>query len=371
MNPRTLIATARRDWRRVHQHHGGVAAVARCLTGTAAVRLGHGPQTFQGRVESLTFSVVPHLTRLWLETAQEAWNDGVQRAVVGDCSGGLNLSESPCGTLEVATVPFLNLHHGAKLDTFLRRRCSATYVLVCDDDVLWRDDVPLRWALAELQRDADAVVASLMPRRTVSSVLQGRLEAPMGSDCLLIDRQAWLREDLSFQVVFPAAEEGYDWFYDTGDWAHLEILRRGLRVVVAPPEIRQRLLAFDGVSSWLLRFQDPTPGALHKSLEGIPERQDKAFRTLLLAEAVGTAGAGDLVSRDALVRAGSVLDDLLSEEHKAALRREEEPRLEDLIALLANTCLVEDPTEGPAASPAASPAHSPAGSPAQGAHGET
>jgi hypothetical protein len=334
LTPRGLLRTVHRDWRRNHRHHGGLAAVTRCLLGTAIVGLGATKREAGAGVESLTFSVIPQLTRSWLRTARSAWGPSVSRSVVGDCSGGLGFQRETAENDAVETVPLLNIHHGAKLDLFLRKRCSARFVLVCDDDVFWRDASPLLWALEALEQDEKVLVASLMPRKQISSVLKGRLEEPMGSDCLLIRRAAWLEQELSFKVLWPNPEEGYDWCYDTGDWAHLEMLRRGFKVAIAPQAMRRRLLAFEGISSWLLRFQDTAPDSLEQSLKGFPERHPKALRTLFLAAAMERAGCDILVSSRALERARNVLRNLVPEERAEALCRQEQPRLDALTELL-------------------------------------
>ena len=309
--------------------------MARCLGGTIAVGLGRAQRASSAEVESLTFSVIPQLSRHWLRTAEYAWGGAVSRSLVGDCSGGLRLALQDRDTGALETVPFLNIHHGTKLDLFLSKVCSARFVVICDDDVFWQDASPLAWALETLERDATVMVVSLMPRMQVSSVLEGRLDQPMGSDCLVIRRDLWLEQNLSFKVVWPDPKEGHDWCYDTGDLAHLEILRRGFQVAVAPATVRQRLLPFEGISSWLLRFQDTAPGSLEASLDGFPERQSKALRTLFVAEAIERAGCDILVSPRALEGARTVLRKLVPEERVETLRRREQPRLDALMELVA------------------------------------
>jgi len=293
-------------------------------------------------VESLTFSVIPKLTQVWLGTARKAWGPQVAQSIVGDCSGGFRFRKDT----EVETIPFLNVHHGTKLDLFLRKRCSARFVLVCDDDVFWPSAAPLAWALEALELDEKALVASIMPRKRVSSVLQGQLEEPMGSDCLLIRREQWLEQKLSFKVHWPDPEEGRDWYYDTGDWAHLEILRRGFKVATAPQEVRQQLLSFEGISSWLLRFQDMAPGSLEGSLKGLPERHPKALRTLFLAETLKRAGCDILISPQAMERARQVLRKLVPKEQAEALRKSEQPHLDALIGLVSGKRSREEEQSG-------------------------
>lgn len=53
----------------------------------------------------------------------------------------------------------------------------------------------------------------------------------------------------------------YAGHYDTGDFANIELIKRGYRIAIAPPEIREHFATFKGVSSGLLRVQkEPVEG---------------------------------------------------------------------------------------------------------------
>ncbi len=131
--------------------------------------------------------------------------------------------------------------------------------MIADDDAFWLDAEPLTWALAQIEADPRVAVVSLKPRREVSGAMtQANITEPMGSHCLVIRPELWRCEGLSFAVAPPPGID--DWFYDTGDLANRELLRRGYRVVIAPRELERHFVAFDaarrGVESGLGRIRD-------------------------------------------------------------------------------------------------------------------
>ncbi len=162
----------------------------------------------------------------------------------------------------------------------MEKVCRASNVVVTDDDVFWLSDQPLRWALAQFAADPKVAVVSLMPRETVSDVLEGQVKQPMGSYCLLIRRNIWIHEGLSFRIMQPRASEGYGWFYDTADFANIELLQRGYRVVIAPPELRRELCCLEAISTWTLKIQQ-RHGDLRRSVGDVELRRAKALCAIL------------------------------------------------------------------------------------------
>ncbi len=338
-----MIRTARlirHEWGRNHRHHGGVAAVARCLAGSLAVRSGLAARRRRAaEVEVLTFSVVPWLTTLWARLLGQVLAARDAEVLIGDGSGGIG--EEHRGVMApacVRVVPCLNRHHGEKIDLFLARVCRASYVVVADDDVFWLDGEPLAWALAELEADPRVAAVSLKPRRVVSSPLErDGVTEPMGSHCVVVRRELWRRERLSFAVASPP--EGVDdWFYDTGDLANRELLRRGYRVAIAPPELEERFAAFDGVSAWVLKLQGQSPERLSASVEGIPVRQTKALQAIhcvrglaaLLADARLRPAAPGIVPAERLAAAERMLGSHVSAADRDDVRRGVEATLQQI-----------------------------------------
>ena len=339
----------RSNWHKNHRQHGGLGAVARCLAGTLAIRSGLTSQRAPApAVEVLTFSVVPWMTVLWARLLRQALDDGdatvrdkavrdpaVRDAaiLIGDCSGGLGRVRRAADP-GIRVLPCLNDHHGDKIDLFLARLCAAPYVLIADDDVFWLDGEPLAWALARLDEDPRVAAVSLRPRRVVSTPLQrDGVDQPMGSHCLIIRLDLWRRERLSFAVAPPPA--GSDWFYDTGDLANRELLRRGYRVVIAPPEIERGFVAFDGVSAWVLKIQGHSPERLASTLADFPVRQEKALQAVhcarglaaLIAEAGLAVAPPEIVPAARLAAAERVIEAQMPAADRAAARRAVEERL--------------------------------------------
>ena len=326
----------RENWRKNYRYHGGVRAASRCLVGTLALRAGLLGRR-RGRpapVEILSFSVVPWMTALWARLLGHAVADRDFEILIGDCSGGLGPAHHGLMGGGVRCVPCLNKHHGEKIDLFLSRLCRAPYVVIADDDIFWLSGRPLSWALARLEADPRVAAVSLKPRAIVSSVLErDNIAQPMGSHCLVIRRELWRRERLSFAVRRPPP--GTDWFYDTGDFANRELLRRGFRVVIAEPESEPHFAAFDGVSSWILKLQGQEPDRLAATVAGIPIRQKKALQAvhvarglaLLLADRGLVSEEVEIVPASRLDSARSVLRACLSTRDRGDVRRTVEATL--------------------------------------------
>lgn len=236
----------------------------------------------------MSFSVVPALTTLWARLLVEALGEQGVRVLLGDCGGGLS---PPRGAAErVSIVRMENAAHGLKLDHFVRDRCRTRYVVVCDDDVFWLSGLPLRWSRRRLARDPGTAVVSLAPRDPLPRTIADRLGIgdrefrPMGSFCLVLRRDLWLREGLSFRAV-AAGDNPHGLFFDTADYAHLELLRRGHAVAIAPKEVRQDLVFFERTSSWILRMQEAR-GALGPELAGRASRAKKALQAAVLGRSI-------------------------------------------------------------------------------------
>ena len=284
----------RGNWRQLYRHHGGAAAVARCWRGDWKLRhsrFGGGDHPEPAPVDCVTFSVIPSLTALWARLIERAI-PAPKRILIGDCSGGLQRALKPKPREGLTILPLLNRHHGEKLDLFLERVCSAELVVVSDDDVFWLDQEPWNWALEQLESDPKVAVVSLLPRDYVSSVLQGKVDQAMGSHCLVLRRSIWLEQRLSFQKLQPPAAEGYDWFYDTADLAQVELLARGYRVVIAPPQVDAHLAAFEAASAWMLKLRKHDRRGLEAAIAGIPLRREKALRAVLVGRALAGLSTG-------------------------------------------------------------------------------
>lgn len=250
------------NWRKNHRHHGGALAVGRCCLGTLALAV--RPRSKSGvrpGVDCVTFSVVPNLTALWAKLMERAIPGEATRIWIGDSSGGFSASHHLAPNIR--SFALINYLQGFKLDLFSNKFLRSKYLVVSDDDVLWLDETPWRWAVEQMERDPSVAVVSLLPRTRFHWDLNGVMHQPMGSYCLVVRRSTWMREGLSFQAVpKPSPSTGsYAGLYDTCDFANVALIKAGHRIVIAPPEIRDHLAGFKGISSAILRIQkDPPEG---------------------------------------------------------------------------------------------------------------
>ncbi len=311
------------DWWKVYRYHGSRSAWT-CLRGSRNLARTATRSTAAG-VQFLTFSVVPRLTSLWLASLHRAFGADCPQVTIGDCSGALDRHLAPSPSVTI--LPLLNQHHGEKLDLLVERACSGQLLVVCDDDIFWLDREPLDWALAQLQHDERLAVVGVVPKAKVSSVLQGKVELPMGS-LMVLRRDLWLREGLSFRVRDPEPGDAARWIYDTGEYAQVELGRRGYRVALGGTEQRRHLVAFEAISSWALKVQKRR-GRIAPAIANVPLRQEKLLRVVAVARGLAEIVratcpevSADLVPAPLLDRAEAIGQRHLGAERDAAIRHE-------------------------------------------------
>lgn len=275
------------QWYSNHRHQGRLA-VMRCLRGTQAVNsltCLDQPSNIKPTITSLTFSVFPKLTALWSHYFRKAIGTYQVRTIIGDCSGGFQ----PLSKHERLIVyPYINIEHAKKLDIFMGKLCHSEYVIICDDDVFWLNDKPLAYALIAFEENPNLAVVSLMPRPSeVPEHITQHVDQLMGSYCLVIKQAVWRKENLSFAIKPYPTEAKSGWYYDTADYANIELTRKGYEVIIAPENIRSNLVSFEGISSWLMKIQKHR-GKIANNIHGIQIRKEKCFRAILVAEGLSS-----------------------------------------------------------------------------------
>ena len=290
-------------------------------------------------VDCVTFSVVPNLTGLWAKVMRRAIPGGKARIWIGDCSGGFGAAHHFVEGIQAE--PLVNYLHGEKLDLFVQKFVRSEFFVISDDDVFWVDQTPWKWAMEQFERDPKLAVVSLVPRMRFTWDLDGREHQPMGSYCLIIRRDIWLKEELSFEAVpEPSPSKGsYAGHFDTCDFANVELIKRGYNISIAPPEIRDHLAAFKGVSSATLRIQkDPAAGYAREYDDGpipIVETCLVARELRKIIAAVAPAGhASDLMHPELMERAERALAPMLTSEQRAVV----DARVNGLCARIAASC---------------------------------
>lgn len=302
------------NWHKNYRHRGGISAAARCLLGEARLTLTPpGEQRSESPLECLTFSVVPPLTAVWARAVAGAFPVEQMQILIGDCSGGYR------DVSATATVyPLLNRSHGSKLDVFMRHVCRAEYVLISDDDIFWLSAESWRWAQAQFAADERVAVVSFVPRGRFTWELDGVTHQPMGSYGLIVRRSLWLREGLSFMPVAEPSPnpQSYRGQYDTADYANVELIKRGYRVLVAPAEQRSKLLITKGVSRFILQLQtDPS------QIEGLDDRPDLVWMMCQWLRTLDGFIAEHLPEADRAYRVGMVAPELLDHVESVVLPR--------------------------------------------------
>jgi hypothetical protein len=329
------------NWRKNHRHHGLFAAL-RCANGMRQLRASAGRPAKPERdeVDCVTFSVVPNLTGLWAKVMQNAIPGGKARIWIGDCSGGFGPTHH--FAKRIHAKPLINYLHGLKLDLFFQKFVRSEFFVISDDDVFWVDDTPWRWAMEQFQKDPKLAVVSLVPRMRFTWDLGGKEHQPMGSYCLVIRREIWLNERLSFEAVRePSPSKGsYEGLYDTCDFANVELIKRGYNIAIAPPEIRDHLAAFKGVSSATLRIQKDPGGGYAKVYDDGPipivETCLVARELKQIVAAVAPAGhCPDLMDPELMDRAERELAPMLTPEERTVV----EARVQSLTARIARGVL--------------------------------
>ncbi len=263
------------NWNRNYKHQDGLSSLIKCILGTLFC-YNAKKKNPRKKMEILTFSVIPGLTYFWFKCLRSTKNFKNTSVTIGDCSGGLKINDRE---ININLYPIFNLEHGYKLDLFFRKICNADYVVVSDDDIFFQDSEPLDWAINQFNKNNNLAVVSLYPRHDKVSWLKD-LDFVMGSYCLVIRTEIWLKERLSFQQVKPEDWRKVGHFFDTADFANYLLIEKGYDVGCIPSNLKDKLVSFTSLSLWGLRIQE-TRGYINKAVRARPNEYEKAYRTAL------------------------------------------------------------------------------------------
>ena len=246
-----------------------------CLAGTFKFKFFREEKSMtKQKIDFLTFSVIPSLTTLWAWYIKNIDLFDIHAIKVGDCSGGLKISNV---INKFERIPYLNYVHGEKIDSFIYYACSSRYVVICDDDIIWTSQEPLFYALKKFKDNSNLAVVSLVPSKKKSYWLSSITKTAMGSYCIVIDREKWIDEKLSFQVHKPSGWRNIGHYFDTADYANFELLKRGYEIDIASKSIQEMLVKFTGLSMWGLRIQKSL-GNVNKIVRDRPDEYKKVYR---------------------------------------------------------------------------------------------
>lgn len=299
--------------------HQGLAALARCLVGTQKIFSGKGLVCQPAGMDVLSFTVLPEVIALWERAMHLALGEMQKQIIIGDGSGNYRSKGKP----QSLVLPVFNFSHGAKLDSFVSRVCSSEFVLICDDDIFWTDFVPVKWAMESFEQDDKLAAVSFHPRPHLIPQLRGNMTEAMGSYAVIIRREIWLKEKLSFQIYKPNDWKQIGNYFDTADYANLLLVQRGYHVISAPEELRQTLIPFYGTSMWALKIL-ASEGDIDRVVYSYrPDEHKKAYRTALallgfreLLAKLAIKGVKPLVPVDCLQRTREVASKSLDSQTK-------------------------------------------------------
>lgn len=257
--------------------HQGLPALTRCLVGTQKILSG---KPFPGEptgMDVLSFTILPEVIALWERSISLSLGELPKQIIIGDGSGNYR----PEADRQSRVLPIYNFSHGTKLDTFVSQVCVSDFVLISDDDIFWTDAAAVKWALDCFDQDPKLAAVSFHPRPHLIPQLRGVVSEAMGSYAILIRRDVWLKENLSFQIYKPDDWKQIGNYFDVADYANLLLVQRGYHVISAPEELRQTLIPFYGTSMWALKIL-ASKGDINRVVYAHrPDEHKKAYRTAL------------------------------------------------------------------------------------------
>ena len=257
--------------------HQGLPALTRCLFGTQKILSEKPLLRKPADLDILSFTILPEVVALWDHTISLSLGELPKQIIIGDGSGNYR----PEGNSQLWVMPIYNFSHGTKLDVFFSQVCASDLVLISDDDVFWTDGAPVKWALDRFEKDSKLAAVSFIPRPHLNPQLRGVVSEAMGSYAVLIRRDIWLKEKLSFQIYKPDNWKQIGNYFDVADYANLQLVQRGYHVISAPEELRQTLIPFYGTSMWALKIL-ASKGDIDRVVYAYrPDEHKKAYRTAL------------------------------------------------------------------------------------------
>lgn len=255
----------------------GLPALTRCLLGTQKIIPGKPPLSQPAGLDILSFTILPEVIALWERSISLALGEMPKQIIIGDGSGNFQ-PEAKC---QLRVLPVYNFSHGTKLDTFVGQVCASDFVLICDDDIFWTDPAPVKWAFESFEQDPKLAAVSFHPRPHLIPQLREVMSEAMGSYAVLVRREVWLKENLSFQIYKPDDWKQIGNYFDVADYANLLLVKRGYHVISAPEELRQSLISFYGTSMWALKILASKGDIDRVVYAHRPDEHKKAYRTAL------------------------------------------------------------------------------------------
>jgi hypothetical protein len=208
------------------------------------------------RTTLLTCSVFPDLTRVWHYFARRYTARDRVAIEIYDCGASLSAEDFP----DALIVRRPNLEHGRNIDHAVRRPRLSPLLFLSDDDsfIIDRRAEPIA---AVMLRPTRVAAVSFRPVGWWRLPVGRHRHAVMGTNALVFKPAIVRREHLSFRrrsTRNPHIRNGIGGYYDTGDHAQEQLIRRGYATRVVPRRLREPMVVgYSGVSRGFLSFARP------------------------------------------------------------------------------------------------------------------
>jgi hypothetical protein len=239
------------DYRLIY-HLYSYSTILPCGIGTVQARLASLFRQKTGTdLTILTFSIFPECTRIWYFFIKKVITclaqDGLStKVLIVDCSGKLQPKHFHGATV----IRYMNDTHPHKLDFFVYKYITSSYVWISDDDCFVFDADLSKKAITDMKANDKLAVCSFMPRRDWWFSINEKKIRPMGSYCLIVSKKIIEKERLSF-LNLNTHNPHNKRTYDTADYMNEQLLKRGYEIRLPPDQSRDKGIGgFKGSSIW-------------------------------------------------------------------------------------------------------------------------
>ena len=232
---------------------------------------------------------------MWYHFVQRYTDRSLVAVVIYDCGSGLRDQDFPGAHI----IRHRNVDHGRKIDHCVHKTVKTPLLFLSDDDSFLVSSEAEPLAADALLSEPNAAAFSFHPRGWWEFEIDGQHHPVMGSYSVVFKPEVVRQERLSFRTR-PTddprirQQTGY---YDTADYVNESMIRRGYEIVVAPPELRGRMVkSYSAVSSGFVNFARRNWFRRQYRLSRPPEAwiEDIVSNPRMLEHACGVAGAVEL-----------------------------------------------------------------------------
>ena len=205
------------------------------------------------RTTIFTCSIYPDLTRVWHHFVKSYASSKNTQVLIYDCGSRLRAEHFSGAHI----MRHCNVEHGKKIDHCIQHSVATPLLYLADDDTFLTSETAEPLAAETLLSDPRRFAFSFRPRGWWKLNLGGHKYPLMGSDALVFKPEIVRREGLSFssrRTTDTAIRNGSG-YYDTGDYAQEQLLRRGYEITFLEKDPAKPMVpAYTGVSCGFVNF---------------------------------------------------------------------------------------------------------------------